>query len=69
MKPLLVLLCCLLLAGCHGSVVVWWPELHAGEWWVPFEVHGQSGVARCGTREESYRLYAVLAASMIGHRD
>ena len=68
MRLALVLLACLLLVGCpmERSVVVWWPEEHAGEWWVPYSVGTQHGVAKCGTVEEARMLYSVLAAVMVG---
>lgn len=71
MKPLAVLLACLCLIGSSPAVepdrtvVVWHEEPHNGEWWVPFAVGAQHGVARCGTVEEARCLYSVLAAVMV----
>ena len=72
MKLALVLLCCLLLAGSvpyaepDRTVVVWREERVGGEWWVPYSVGTQHGVAKCGTVEEARMLYSVLAAVMVG---
>lgn len=72
MRFVAVLLACLCLLGsvpameADRSVVVWWPEEHMGEWWLPFAVHGQHGVARFRTVEEARMLYSVMAAVMVG---
>ena len=72
MKAVAVLAVCLALVGsvpatdADRTVVVWPEELHDGEYWVPYLVHGQYGVARCGTRAEAQRLYSVLAGVMVG---
>jgi len=71
-RPLLLLAACLCLSGSAApgpvdrTILVWHEELHNGEWWVPFAVGSQHGVARCGTAEEARALYAVLAAVMVG---
>ena len=71
MKPLAVLLLCLALVGSSPAVepdrtvVVWVEEPHNGEWWVPFAVGSQYGVARCGTVEEARMVYAAMAAVMV----
>lgn len=71
MKAMLLLVSCLCLLGSvpadepDRTVVVWCEERVAGEWWVPFAVGSQSGVARCATVEEARMLYAVLAAAMV----
>lgn len=70
MKLVLLSLACLCLIGSVPATdadrtVVVWPEERVGvEYWVPFAVHGQHGVARCGTVEEARMLYAVLARAM-----